>query len=487
MTGMNRDEANERQFRAMIEWMPQLAWWAKPDGFIDYYNPRWYEYTGTTPADMEGWGWQSVHDPALLPSVMERWQHSIATGEPFEMEFPLRGRDGNYRWFLTRVSPMRDEAGGVVRWIGMNTDIDDQKKANDLLSSTLESMSDAFFLLDPSYRMVLVNRNQERVSQTTRAETIGRSLWEVFPATAVPASKYWMEYHRVMEQRTPAHFEEYYAPLDVWTEVDAFPSRDGCIAVFFRDISERKRDELRRAQLLEREREARAEAEAANRAKDEFLAIASHELRTPLQTLKLSTQTFLRSNEYAEDEKLRSRLVKMDRQADRLVELVDSLLDVTKLGSGSLVLDLDEVELVELVRSSFARHEQESREAGVEVILEAPSPVVGRWDRQRLEQVMGNLIGNAIKYGEGRPVHVSVTRTGEFACVVVRDEGIGIAAEHHERIFKRFERAVPVTNYGGFGVGLWIVSRWVEAHRGTVKVVSTPGAGSTFTVELPLR
>ncbi len=236
-----RATTSERLFRAMIEGMPQLAWTARADGFIDYYNPRWYEFTGKSPADMEGWGWQSVHDPTVLPAVMERWERSIATGEAFEMEFPLRRHDGVFRWFLTRVAPTRDDAGVVVRWVGINTDIHTQKKAIERLDDTLESMGDAFLLLDRDWRMVRVNRNQENVSRVPREESIGRIFWELFPATSNPSSKYWQEYRRAMQQRVAVHFLEYYEPLDVWTEVDAFPAQDGGLAVFFRDVTARQR------------------------------------------------------------------------------------------------------------------------------------------------------------------------------------------------------------------------------------------------------
>ena len=124
---------SERQFRMLVNSIPTLAWMAQPDGWIVWYNRRWYEYTGTTPEQMEGWGWQSVHDPETLPSVLERWRHSIATGEPFEMVFPLRGADGVFRPFLTRVVPVRDQQGQVVRWFGTNTDITEQRAAEDTL------------------------------------------------------------------------------------------------------------------------------------------------------------------------------------------------------------------------------------------------------------------------------------------------------------------------------------------------------------------
>ncbi|CAN5337597.1 hypothetical protein BH20GEM2_BH20GEM2_12220 [soil metagenome] len=124
-------QEREEQFGTLANGIPQLAWMADAEGWIFWYNQRWYEYTGTAPVDMEGWGWQSVHDPDALPEVMERWTESIRTGEPFDMTFPLRGADGVFRPFLTRVLPVRDVAGTVVRWFGTNTDITEQRDAQE--------------------------------------------------------------------------------------------------------------------------------------------------------------------------------------------------------------------------------------------------------------------------------------------------------------------------------------------------------------------
>lgn len=133
-------EQSEHQFRMLAESIPQLDWMANPDGYIYWYNQRWYNYTGTTPEQMKGWGWQSVHDPAVLPSVMERWQASIRSGEPFEMVFPLRGADGVFRPFLTRIVPVRDAEGRVVRWFGTNTDITAQQHTEDALRKSEERL-----------------------------------------------------------------------------------------------------------------------------------------------------------------------------------------------------------------------------------------------------------------------------------------------------------------------------------------------------------
>lgn len=133
-----RAEQSERDLKVFIDNLPDLAWTARPDGHIDYYNRRWYEYTGTTFEEMSGWGWEKVHDPALLPLVLQNWKRAIETGDPFEMEFTLRGADGISRWFLTRVAATRDSQGNVVRWFGTNTNIDDSRSRHAMSTAMLE-------------------------------------------------------------------------------------------------------------------------------------------------------------------------------------------------------------------------------------------------------------------------------------------------------------------------------------------------------------
>ena len=133
---------SEEQFRLMANNIPTLCWMAAADGYIYWYNSRWYEYTGTTPEQMEGWGWHSVHDPKILPEVMERWQASIAKGERFEMTFPLKKQDGTFHPFLTRITPLKDEGGKVLQWFGTNTDISEQKNHEELLDKLVQERTE---------------------------------------------------------------------------------------------------------------------------------------------------------------------------------------------------------------------------------------------------------------------------------------------------------------------------------------------------------
>lgn len=166
-----RAEASARTFRTFIDNLPGLAWTALADGHIDFYNRGWYEYTGTSFEEMQGWGWEKVHDPEYLPMVTARWQDSIATREPFEMEFPLIGEDKLPRWFLTRVNPLRDKAGKIVRWFGTNTDIDDIRSAR-ALAEEMATQSH-----DTARELLELRRDKERAEQRVaqlEAETANR-------------------------------------------------------------------------------------------------------------------------------------------------------------------------------------------------------------------------------------------------------------------------------------------------------------------------
>jgi signal transduction histidine kinase len=230
------------------------------------------------------------------------------------------------------------------------------------------------------------------------------------------------------------------------------------------------------------------ELRRAVQARDDFLGQAGHELRTPLTSLKLQIQVLRNAvKAQAEDAplaKLAPRLAMVDRQVKRLETLTTTLLDISRLSTGRMVLELAEVDLGQLTRDAVASTLEQSSASGELVRVEARS-ITGHWDAFRLEQVITNLLSNALKYGAGRPVEVSVHQEGEEAVLTVRDQGLGIPPEDQARIFERFERAASGRHYPGVGLGLWIVREVVHALGGTVTLDSRTGEGSTFTVRLP--
>jgi signal transduction histidine kinase len=250
---------------------------------------------------------------------------------------------------------------------------------------------------------------------------------------------------------------------------------------------ERLRLEQERQRHLEREQLARAEAQAALRAREEFLSIASHELRTPVSALVLQLEALRRGAGHLSTEQLLTRTETARRGTQRLQRLVEVLLDVSRSSYEpmELRLELEQVDLAALAREVAGRFAEQFALAGCELRVNAPEPVVGRWDALRLEQVVTNLLSNAVKYGSGFPVELSVGVDGGRAWLSVRDEGIGIAPQDQGRLFERFGRVVSERHYGGFGLGLWIVRRICEALGGSVGVQSAAGEGSRFTVQLP--
>jgi signal transduction histidine kinase/CheY-like chemotaxis protein len=240
-------------------------------------------------------------------------------------------------------------------------------------------------------------------------------------------------------------------------------------------------------QLLEVE----ANLKSAVQVRDAFLSIASHELKTPLTTLGLQVQRLMRASRrgtpLTSTGEKSDPLQVLDRASHRLTKLINDLLDVSRIAAGKLEVERAEVDLAEVVRDVSAQLKEDFIAAGCPVEVHIDGPCVGFWDRSRLEQVLSNLSVNAMKYGSGKPIRISVERTASAGVLVVSDEGIGIPPRDQARVFERFERAVSDREYGGLGLGLWIVREIVEGMEGRISLESAPGVGSTFRVTLPFR
>ncbi len=341
----------------------------------------------------------------------------------------------------------------------------------------------AIFMLDEDGRVASWNQGAERLTGYDEAAVLGEPLALFFPdddgrggtpeealRTAKEAGSYRGEGARLRRDGT-----RFWASLTL-DAIHAEGALRGYSAVL-RDVTERQR-------LVEDLRQA-------VRARDEFLSIASHELKTPLTSMGLQLESMRLLAQQADelrvaDPRVEKKLAVVERQADRLLVLVQSLLDVTRITSGGVELCADRLDLLALVESVVAHHAAAIEASGCEVSVGGVSGVGGEWDRVRLETAIGNLLGNALKYGAGKPVAIEVDAGDGSASVRVTDQGFGIAGAEQARIFERFERAVPEQNYGGLGLGLWIVRTVVEAHGGAVRVDSALGAGSTFTIHLPL-
>jgi signal transduction histidine kinase len=254
----------------------------------------------------------------------------------------------------------------------------------------------------------------------------------------------------------------------------------------------RLRHAERRLSSLLRERDAlMQQLEHALHMRDEFLSMATHELRGPLQTLMLRLEAFRRGAAHdpatITPERTEATIKASIKQIERLVRLLEDLLDISRMTESGIGLQLEDVDLSHLVGEVHERMSDQFAQAGCHVSLDAATPVIGRWDRMRLEQVVSNLLSNAVRYSAGKPVAIEVTAKDGNARLTVRDQGIGISAEDRKRIFERFARVESDRAGKSFGLGLWIVHRIVKALGGRIDVTSEVGRGSTFDVDLPCR
>ena len=348
-----------------------------------------------------------------------------------------------------------------------------RRRALERVSEILESTSDAFFSLDRDWRFVVVNASYQRMSRTRREDVIGLSFWDVFPATREPSSNYWQEYNRCMNERVAVQFLEYYAPLDLWTDVRADPTPEGGIAVSFRDVS----------------LEVQAKANLARQAEFEkqLIGIVSHDLRNPLNAIMMGA-TILQEYEGLQDRSL--KIVKrIQSSADRANRLVRDLLDFTqaRLGGG-IPIERQPIDLHEVLRSVLdelrAAHPERS------VALHSAGTGLGEWDADRLAQLVQNLVTNAVKYSPtDTAVQLLTTGTEHAVAIAVHNFGVPISADQIERLFQPMQRGTDELTSASrsVGLGLYIVKQIVDAHGGTVTVQSNADMGTTFTVSLPRR
>ncbi|HEX5514202.1 MAG TPA: ATP-binding protein [Gammaproteobacteria bacterium] len=480
--------AAERRYRALAEAVPHIVWTALPDGSVDYVNRRWFEYTGTPPK--EGSGWLGAIHAEEVAAVERSWLAAVAAGEPFAAECRLRSSAGDYRWHLVRALPEHGASGEIVSWLGTFTDIDDQKRAENVLAEfkgMLDAVLDAVLIFDASdWRLLYANEGAGRLLRYSADE-----LQALTPSRIVVGFDE-ERLSALVAAAGSATVEVFYRRKDgsevpVELSLQRVGSDHSRIVAIARDITYRRQIEAEREFLYQKALEA-------VQARDEFLSIASHELRTPLTSLHLLIGALLRSADRNTaiwtkqgSEQLADKLRVADRQVGRLARLIDQLLDVSRISVGQFQVEAEEVDLAAAVRDVIDRFAADAAKADCEVRLQAPSPVLGHWDRMRIEQVLVNLFTNAIKFGEGKPVDIEVGSDGKTARLLIRDYGIGIAAEAQQRIFQRFERASCSREYKGLGLGLYIVQRIVDAHGGSIAVESAPGEGTAFTVLLPCR
>lgn len=605
ITQRKETEANlrerEQELRTLANSIAQLAWMAEPDGHIFWYNNRWYEYTGTTLEQMEGWGWQLAHHPNVLPQVMKMWKHSIATGEPFEMEFPLKGADGVYRWFLTRANPLRDSQGNILRWFGTNTDIDELRRLRESIAASEQqfkylanAMPQVVWIAEPDGTVTYYNN---RVHELEGITQVAPNQWNwqpmLHPEDEMPTVQAWQEavrtqttYTKEHRLRTKAGDYRWYLSRGIpvfdaqgnllkWygtaTEIDElkrtqqelvesqkrfeyvadtvpvliwqagldkgcyylnkgwldFTGRtleqeqghgwaagihpddfDECLQVyntafdkrevFFMEYRLRYHDGTYRW-IYDRgvptydangnftgylggciDIQERKEAEEQ---KDAFIHIAGHELRTPLTSLLGYLN--LMQKKPTDADFVASFLQKSYASALKMRGLISDFLFFSNSKPREFSYTISEFDFDQLVEETVENFKLSYPHFTFQLQGETGQSILG--DRSRIEQVISNLLNNAIKYSDKQQkVAIDVYSTPGKVGLKIKDFGIGIEPQDVHHIFDRFYRAGNTGKIKGMGLGLFIVKEIVEYHQGSITLESKPGEGTVFTLELPI-
>ena len=405
-------------------------------------------------------------------------------------------KDGSRFWADVVITPIRGASDKLVGFVKVTRDLTERKLAQENLQLSrersrllVENLRDyAIFFVDLSGKVGSWNSGAERMMGYRPDQIVGHHFSILYLPEEVGegrpkhdleiAIRDWrVEYEGLRVRKDGSFFP---AEVAIWVLYNDSGTTVGFI-ISIKDLTERNK-------ALE-ERTLRLAAETALSERDAFLSMASHELRSPLSALKLYVQVIrddLKSDNFERAiAKLPERLERVQKQADRVEELIRRMMTVSMIAAGQLKLAPQNVDLSALAAAVIASMTEAAQQAKCEVSLRTQGSVEGIWSPQHIEEVVRNLLQNGLKFGRNHPVDVEVGADETHAWLTVKDQGIGIAKADQARIFERFQRAVDPSNYGGFGVGLWISRELVNASGGQISVRSEPGQGATFTVSLP--
>lgn len=490
----------DHPYRLMVERMNEGALTVNQDGTIVYCNESFARMLGRAHRRVVGSNiaqYLTEDDfaafAALIGSETEGYSKaeiSLQTAErkriPVIVSISLPQIDDAVCMVVTDLSEHKHNQELIVSQQLAEALHEQSEAARNRMTQILESITDAFMAFDSDWRVTAVNQQAAtKVFARSREEVMGKVFWELYPQAV--DTVFHREYLRAKREREVAHFEaaSLIAP-GKWFEVHAYPDTDG-LSVYIRDITERKQSEQERERLLAREQALRSEAETANRLKDEFLATVSHELRTPLNAI-LGWATLLRRGNVDEDTSTRALEV-VERNAKAQAQLIEDLLDVSRMMSGTLRLEVEQVDLVNIIKAAVDSIQPVAHAKGVRLEMALDTAAVHA-DAHRLQQVVWNVLSNAVKFTpKGGCVRIKSEITDSKVRTTISDTGEGIDPQFLPYLFEPFRQAdgTITRREGGLGLGLAIAHRIVEMHCGTISATSAgKGLGATFTLSIPL-
>ncbi|MDX2093745.1 MAG: PAS domain S-box protein [Kofleriaceae bacterium] len=450
---------------------------------------RWIRDFGLQERELRGASHYEV-----FPEVPERWKaihRRGLAGEVLQSEEDSFTRlDGTVQWLRWEVRPWRDAKGEVGGLVVFSEDITERKirqvalaEQRRLYKTVTDNATLALFITDSRQQCVFMNPAAVQLTGFSFEEVQGRPLHAMIHHTRPDGRPYPLE-ECPIDRALPTRNQERGEDLFVHKDGHFYPVAFTASPIVENGKAVGTVIEVRDTTI---EKEVERQLRQAVALRDEFLSVASHELRTPLTALGLQLERLKKLVVRVADGDKQKALKNLDtaiRQTDRLESLVAGLLNVSRIAEGRLQVHASRFDLRSVVEEMVDHLSALLARARCEVRVHMGHEATGAWDRERLDEALVNLLGNAIKYGQGKPIEVTVDADSDWAILSIKDHGIGISPEAKERVFGRFERAAS-TNYGGLGLGLFITRHIVEAHGGTIEVQSDLGEGATFTVRLP--
>ncbi len=491
---------SEARFRTLANAVPQVIWANDAEGRANYFNQRWYEYSGLSYEASYGIGWEAMVHPDDARTSKDKWKKALVAGEIFDTEFRLRRHDGNYRWFIGRNVPVKDPAGNITGWFGSATDIDDLKKTEEALSQsearlriTMESASDyAIITMDTSRNVERWSKGAEELFGYTEAEMIGQPADVIFTEEdrAAGAPQQEMETARDNGRAADERWHRRKDGSRFFASGVMRPIQSKELTGYVKVMRDMTQQQLFTQELHRLVAERTVELQRSNEDLRQFAHVASHDLKEPIRKIQTFNNRIL--DEYGEQLPPKAKVFaqKIGVSADRMVQMIEGVLRYSKLGAEEQVWEsVDLGEVIQHIRTDL------------EVLIQQKGAVINTTDLPTITanatlmyQLFYNLILNALKFSKkAEPPRISIRweqaeEAGNlFNKITVTDNGIGFEEEFAEDIFKTFTRLHPAEDYEGTGLGLALCKKIVERHGGRIWAQGEPGKGATFSILLPLK
>ena len=493
-------QKSENSLRTLANAVPQVIWTNNGKGNANYFNQRWYEYTGLTYEQSEGAGWQVIVHPEDGPGSVKRWNEALASGEIFDTEYRLRRYDGVYRWFIGRNVPLKDSEGNVIGWFGSATDIEDLKKTTEALSQsearlkiTMDSASDyGIITMDTERRIEKWSSGASQIFGYTESEVIGKPADIIFTEEDQKAGAPQKEMETARDVGSAAD-ERWHKRKDgsrFYVSGVMRPILNNELSGYVKVCRDMTQQQLFTEDLHRLVDERTAELQRSNEDLRQFAHVASHDLKEPVRKIQTFNSRLIDEFSTILPDKAKIYSEKIKSATNRMISMIEGVLRYSKLSNTDRIVENVNLNNIIVQITTDLEVLIQDKKA---VITSSPLPTL-KGNPILIYQLFYNLILNSLKFAkQNEPVHIDITfekmlqDKEEFAKIIVSDNGIGFEAEFNKEIFKPFSRLNPVEDYEGTGLGLALCKKIVERHGGAISAEGEPDKGSAFNILLPIR